>query len=492
MNILLTSVGRRSYLVQYFKEVIGEEGKVHVSNSTELTPAFTVADQSVVTPLIYSDDYIPFLISYCKEHEISALISLFDIDLPILSENKKLFNDIGVKVIVSDKPVIGICNDKYSTYRFLKQNGFLAPKTFLSIDETLEAINNKEINYPLIVKPRWGMGSIGVLTAENEEELLVFYKKSLSHIKNSYLKYESNENLNESVIIQEKLNGQEYGLDVINDLNKEYKNTVVKVKHAMRSGETDCAETVNDFRFKELGASISKKLGHIGNLDVDVFIVGDSLYILEMNARFGGGYPFSHVAGVNLPQAIVNWVEGKPVSEDLLNERFDVLAHKDLSIIKINSSDKNIRKVKNNVEIKQLKNKEDILRILNEFDEVFSPSISEKVDNISDYASKLSENAYVYVAYGTQNLGFVTLYANDYESKIAYISFIGVKKEAQNMKIGKKLLKDCFEKSAKLGMKHIKLEVQKENLNAIEFYKRNGFAYLNEASSKSVYLIKEI
>lgn len=142
--------------------------------------------------------------------------------------------------------------------------------------------------------------------------------------------------------------------------------------------------------------------------------------------------------------------------------------------------------------LREIDRKEDILRILNEFDEVFSPSISEKVDNISYYASKLSENAYVYVAYGTQNLGFVTLYANDYESKIAYISFIGVKKEAQNMKIGKKLLKVCFEKSAELGMKHIKLEVQKENLNAIEFYKRNGFAYLNEASSKSVYLIKEI
>lgn len=492
MNILLTSVGRRSYLVQYFKEVIGEEGEVHVSNSTELTPAFTVADQSVVTPLIYSDDYIPFLISYCKEHEICALISLFDIDLPILSVNKKLFNDIGVKMIVSDKPVIDVCNDKYTTYKFLKQNGFLTPRTFISMHETLEAINNKEINYPLIVKPRWGMGSIGVLIAENEEELLVFYKKSLSQIKNSYLKYESNDNLNESVIIQEKLNGQEYGLDVINDLNKEYKNTVVKVKHAMRSGETDCAETVNDFRFKELGGSISKKLGHIGNLDVDVFLVGDCLYILEMNARLGGGYPFSHMAGVNLPQAIVNWVEGKDASEDLLNERYGVLAHKDISIIQINSSGKNFKNAENNVDIKQIKNKKDILRTLNEFDKVFSPSISEKVDSISDYASKLSENAYVYVAYGSQNLGFITLYANDNDNKTAYISFIGVKREAQNMKIGRRLLKVCFEKSAELGMRHIKLEVQKENHSAVEFYIKYGFSYLGEASSKSVYLTKEI
>lgn len=491
MNILLTSVGRRSYLVQYFKEVIGEEGEVHVSNSTELTPAFTVADQSVVTPLIYSDDYIPFLISYCKEHEISALISLFDIDLPILSANKKLFNDIGVKVIVSDKPVIDVCNDKYSTYRYLKQNGFLAPKTFLSIDETLEAINNKETNYPLIVKPRWGMGSIGVLVAENEEELLVFYKKSLSHIKNSYLKYESSENLNESVIIQEKLNGQEYGLDVINDLNKEYKNTVVKVKHAMRSGETDCAETVNSLRLKTLGSSISKKLSHIGNLDVDVFMVNDKPYILEMNARFGGGYPFSHIAGINLPQAIINWVKGEYVPEDILNERFGVLSHKNLNIIEMNTTKVNPISDKT-VYINQVSTSQEILNVLYEFNDVFTTPISDKVNNMKDYSKKLSSSSFVFVASGDDNYGFVTLYANDKQDKTAYISFIGVKEKSRNMKIGRRLLDTCFKKSLEQGMKYIKLEVQSHNNIAKQFYKNNGFTFSEKASPNSIYLIKNL
>lgn len=128
MNILLTSVGRRSYLVEYFKEAIGNTGEVHVSNSTSLTPAFSVADKSVVTPLIYDKAYIPFLISYCKYNDIKILISLFDIDLPILSRNKDLFDNIGVKVIVSDESVINICNDKYLTYKFLAENGLFTPK----------------------------------------------------------------------------------------------------------------------------------------------------------------------------------------------------------------------------------------------------------------------------------------------------------------------------------------------------------------------------
>ena len=93
MNVLLTSVGRRSYLVKYFKDALNSTGQVHVSNSTEFTPAFAVADKSVVTPLIYDEEYIPFLISYCKKNEIRVLISLFDVDLPILSKNIKLFED---------------------------------------------------------------------------------------------------------------------------------------------------------------------------------------------------------------------------------------------------------------------------------------------------------------------------------------------------------------------------------------------------------------
>lgn len=97
--------------------------------------------------------------------------------------------------------------------------------------------------------------------------------------------------------------GQEYGLDVINDLEGNYQNTIVKQKYAMRSGETDCALTVRWEEADKLGKTLSILLHHIGNLDVDVFKVEEKIYVLEMNARFGGGYPFSHLAGVDLPQA---------------------------------------------------------------------------------------------------------------------------------------------------------------------------------------------
>lgn len=334
-NILLTSVGRRGYLVKYFKEVIGN-GKVHVSNSSSISPAFNYADVSIVTPLIYDDNYIDFLLDYCNKNSINAIISLFDIDLPILSKNKKIFEENGIKVIVSDPEVIEICNDKWKTYNFLKENGFNTVHTYIRLEEAIKDLRNKKINYPVIIKPRWGMGSISVMEAENEDELKILYKKAINNIKDTYLKYESINSIEKSVLIQEKIKGIEHGLDIINDLSGNYQTTIVKEKFAMRSGETDCAKVVNNKELKELGQNISNKLHHIANMDADVFLVNHEPYILEMNARFGGGYPFSHMSGVNLPKAIIDWLRNEKIDKDLLKEKkIEILFNKDINIIEL-------------------------------------------------------------------------------------------------------------------------------------------------------------
>ena len=55
-----------------------------------------------------------------------------------------------------------------------------------------------------------------------------------------------------------------------------------------------------------------------------------------MNARFGGGYPFSHLAGVNLPKAIVKWLNKEEVSvDDLLTATSGVRGQKDIQIVRI-------------------------------------------------------------------------------------------------------------------------------------------------------------
>lgn len=141
LHILLTSVGRRGYLVKYFKEALGNNGKIYVANSVKCS-AFVYADQTVITPLIYDEKYIKFLKDYCIDNTINAIISLFDIDLLILAKHKKEFAEIGVTVIVSSKKIVEICNDKWKTYKFLKSKGFYTPDTYINVDEALQSVDN--------------------------------------------------------------------------------------------------------------------------------------------------------------------------------------------------------------------------------------------------------------------------------------------------------------------------------------------------------------
>ncbi len=336
VNILFTSVGRRSYLIDYFRAALNGKGRIFATNNSELATGLLAADQWVVSPDIYDESYIPFLLEVCREHNIKILISLFDVDLPVLAENKRKFQEIGVKVIVSDPEVISICNDKWKTHTFLSEHGLNTPKTYLDIEEALTEISKGNLCFPLIVKPRWGMGSIAVYEAKNIEELHFFNTRIRTEIQNSYLKYESNQCIDESVLIQEKLEGKEYGLDIIDNLDAQYQTTIVKKKLAMRSGETDIAEVIDNSELKKLGEQLALTLKHIGNMDVDIFVTDEGyVYILELNARFGGGYPFSHMAGVDLPLAIINWCCGQCVEDNVLKETYGVKSAKNISMIRI-------------------------------------------------------------------------------------------------------------------------------------------------------------
>lgn len=316
-------------MIEYFKEAVGEGGKVHAANS-DLTYALQTADHYLLTPPIYDNSYIGTLIDYCKEHKISSIISLFDIDLPVLSCNKEAFAEIGVKVIVSDPEIVNICNDKWKTYKFLTENNLISPSTFISLEAARAAIRVGEVVFPVIIKPRWGMGSIGIFEAENEIELDVFYQKTKNIICKTYLRFESERFIEESVIIQEKINGNEYGLDIFNDLKGDYLTTVPKRKLAMRAGETDIARVIVDSNLADFGKKISGYTRHIGNLDLDFFITDDNqYYILELNCRFGGQYPFAHLAGVNFPKAITSLITG--VKPDRGNFKFnETTIHKDI------------------------------------------------------------------------------------------------------------------------------------------------------------------
>lgn len=317
MNILFTCAGRRTYLLKYFKENLSEGDKVVATDMQLSAPALQVADVKIQVPAVYDPKYVDITLNICKEQKIDALLSLNDLELPILSENKARFAELGVKVIVSDPAVIDIAFDKYKTAQWVESLGLNAPKTYVRLADAKKALAAGEISFPLFMKPRWGSGSIGLETIEDMEELDIYYNLLLKKIKKTILATASVGD--EYIMIQEKLTGKEYGLDIMNDMQGNNVGVSVKQKLAMRAGETDKAITVDIPEVYEMGKKIGENLKHIGNLDVDIMQRGNGDYcVLELNPRFGGGYPFSYEAGVNMPKAIIQWVKGEKVDTSIL------------------------------------------------------------------------------------------------------------------------------------------------------------------------------
>ncbi|MGW9686001.1 ATP-grasp domain-containing protein [Flagellimonas sp. 2504JD1-5] len=312
MNILITCAGRRNYLINYFKDSLGDNGKVIAIDMTLSASALAEADVVYQVPSINNENYLNSLRNIIEKEKVDAVISLNDMELPILARNKTCLEETGTKVLVSNEKVVETCFDKWKSYHFFKELGLDTPKTFLTFEDSINAINNLEITFPLIVKPRWGSASVGINRVENERELgLIIAYLKISLEKGSNHKPHTPFDVENSIIIQEMINGQEYGIDILNDFNGKYHSSFVRKKLGMRYGETDRAISVINEKFSEMARNIGNSIGHIGNMDCDFFVQDEKVFFIEMNPRFGGGYPFSHNAGVNIPGIYIEWLKGK-------------------------------------------------------------------------------------------------------------------------------------------------------------------------------------
>ena len=313
MNVLITCAGRRGYLVEYFREVVSPlGGRVVTANSEFYAAGLLAGDQRYVVPRIDDAGYLSVLLKIVEEQRIGLVLSLFDLDLPVLAAARGLFKEIGAEVAVSNPDTIEIAGDKWRMFEFLRAHGIPTPRSWLVPDDALNAMASGDVSFPLFVKPRWGMGSVGVRRADDPAELQAAVLGAREDVARTYLNLMAPERLGEAVLIQEFLTGVEYGADVFNDLEGRHLATAVKRKISQRPEGADFAFTVSDIELEGLCSQLSLLLRHRGNLDID-FIRPDGgiPQVLEINARFGGGYPFSHLAGARFPRALVQMVRGE-------------------------------------------------------------------------------------------------------------------------------------------------------------------------------------
>ena len=331
INVMLTSVGRRAYLVNYFKEAIAGRGKVIATNSHPDATGMIAADIACVVPRADDPGFIESLLDICSRYSVKLLMSLHDWEAPFIAARRESFKELGTIPVVSDPRVTDICLDKWTTFEFVKGMGWNTPMSFVSLKAAEEGLARGLLRFPILLKPRCGQGSVGIEVAHDFYELEAQYRLLLAKMA----RMESNGLLGqaEPVIIQQYLSGVDYDLEVVNDLDGRYVSVLAKKKLASRAGECELAETVEDRSLTELGYQIGSKLGHLGVLDIDVIEQDGILYVLEFNPRFGGCYPFSHMAGANLPAAYVAWALGIQPDPSWLRVRAGVKSFKDFALV---------------------------------------------------------------------------------------------------------------------------------------------------------------
>lgn len=315
MNVLITNVGRRGYLVDYLKESPSFNGKVYTSDCDETASGlYGNNDGHFILPKPVDDEqeYTHKLKKLCKQKDISIVIPVIDPEIFFLSKYRDEFLKEGINIIVSNHKVLDICYNKALMNDFLEENGFLVPYTYEKLEAFETDYKAGKTQFPVMLKPIYGSGSIETYKIENIESL-----KSLFH---------------DGMMIQEFLAGDEYGVDVFNTFEFEPVRCVVKKKIAMRSGETDKALSVENKDIQKLILKLARVLGHIGNLDCDIIKTSRGLFVIDLNPRFGGGYPATHATGTNLISLLVDMVEGKKIEPDFDSYKKNLLVMKEIKI----------------------------------------------------------------------------------------------------------------------------------------------------------------
>jgi len=289
LNILILSCGTRNKIIQYFKKELGNEGKVIATDCSSLAPALYEADKYYIVPSMNQEGYINKILSICKENNVKAVLSLIDPELSLLAKHKNEFLQIGTLPIISDCEAVEMWFDKFKMYEFLIQNNFKTAKSYINKDDFYKDLNDGIINYPVFIKPLKGSASININKVDSSEEVELFFKKY------------------DNLMIQEYMNGEEYGADVYIDMiSGETVSIFIKKKIKMRAGETDKAISVKDEKLFNILKEFVKKANLKGIIDIDIFKINDDYYISEVNPRFGGGYPHAYECGVNVPKMIIN------------------------------------------------------------------------------------------------------------------------------------------------------------------------------------------
>ena len=295
-NILITSAGRRVSLVTYFqkeaKKIIGEDAKVYTTDlAPEMSTACLTSEEGFKVGRFTDSDYMDQILSICKDNQIGLIIPTIDTELLLLAQHKEAFQKEGIHIIISDINFIKICRDKRNMNRFFAKYGFKLPKT----------IDRNSPTFPLFIKPFNGSSSQNIFLIKDKSMLSDFHVNNMDLMFMEYLA---------------KDRFEEYTIDLFYNNEGVLKCVVPRIRIAVRGGETNKGITCKNKLIDIVKSKLSNIEGARGCLTLQVFLDKESedIYGIEINPRFGGGYPLSYLAGANYPAWIIHeYLKGESI-----------------------------------------------------------------------------------------------------------------------------------------------------------------------------------
>lgn len=311
MNLLFSCIGKRGYIADYFREALGSEAQLFGTSSTPWTPGFASCDRSFLLPPYKSDDYKGAVLQLIRENRVNGLFSFMDEDVAILASIRDEILAAGCVPLVPPKRVAEMCLDKWEAYRFFESHGLRTPRTYIDLAACSAALEAGQISFPLFIKPRSGFGSSNSFLVNNKRELEVLFHYA------------------PDMMIQEHIDAEWFNVDLLCDLEGRLISVVPWRKLRSRLGETEQAITVDHPPVMTFVQKLLEALnGHIGPMDVDLYVKNGEVGVLEMNPRFGGGYPVTHHAGGGFPELIVRMLRGEKVNPCMGDYRRDAMMMK--------------------------------------------------------------------------------------------------------------------------------------------------------------------
>lgn len=283
---MLLSAGRRVELLEAFRHELKKrfpQGKVYaVDLNPSMSAACRVADGYFTVPKVTDEEYVNVLINLCIDHKIGLVIPTIDTELLSLAIVRELFEENGIQLIISSPEMISLSRDKRKTADLFSNIGIAYPEIY----------SREAIRYPCFAKPYDGSCSIGTTIVMSQE-----------HLTQTMLQ-------DEKIIFQQLIGKAftEYTVDAYYDRNCQLRCLVPRERIEVRSGEVNKGATRKNKLYYYLLSRLSLIKGLKGCITYQFFanLEEELFYALEVNPRFGGGYPLSYVAGANYPGWLID------------------------------------------------------------------------------------------------------------------------------------------------------------------------------------------